>query len=89
MSRCVHCGAAKEKHHGPGLVCLGSSGKEHVFGSLDLPNGLTCGDCVHIPRCEAIFGHIPSDTYCDWWPIRFRAKEGHDDAANRPPEVGS
>lgn len=38
---------------------------------MRLPVGATCGDCVHIKRCKAIFGHVESDTYCDWSPSRF------------------
>lgn len=37
---------------------------------MKLPAGKTCGDCVHIRRCKAIFGHTESDTYCDWSPSR-------------------
>ena len=36
-----------------------------------LPDGKTCGDCVHIHRCKAIFGHTETDTECDWFPRRF------------------
>lgn len=70
---CVHCGAPKERHIGPQLQCTGSAGNNHTFGSLDLPDGLTCGDCAHMPRCAMIFGHVETDEYCDFWPIRFRA----------------
>lgn len=38
---------------------------------MRLPAGKACGDCVHIRRCKAIFGHVESDTYCDWSPSRF------------------
>ncbi|HUS81852.1 MAG TPA: hypothetical protein VM013_01175 [Dehalococcoidia bacterium] len=38
---------------------------------MDLPEGTTCGDCGHIKRCQLIFGHVPDDTYCDWFPRRF------------------
>ena len=41
---------------------------------MTLPDGLTCGDCVHIHRCKAIYGHVESDTSCDWFPRRFRAQ---------------
>jgi hypothetical protein len=42
---------------------------------MDLPTGTTCGDCFHVRRCCAIYGHKPEDTYCDWFPRRFiRAK---------------
>lgn len=39
---------------------------------MDLPEGKTCGDCVHCRRCTAMFGHIPTDESCDWRPSRFR-----------------
>lgn len=38
---------------------------------MQLPDGLHCGDCVHISRCKAIFGHVETDTCCDWFPRRF------------------
>lgn len=37
---------------------------------MKLPQGKTCGDCAHIRRCKAIFGHVETDTYCDWSPSR-------------------
>lgn len=39
---------------------------------MELPTGKTCGDCVHERRCCLMFGHTPTDTYCDWFPRRFR-----------------
>jgi hypothetical protein len=39
---------------------------------MALPSGKTCGDCAHLNRCVAIFGHTATDTYCDWFPRRFR-----------------
>lgn len=41
---------------------------------MQLPDGKKCGDCVHIKRCKAIFGHTENDTVCDWFPRRFREK---------------
>lgn len=38
---------------------------------MRLPVGITCGDCRHIGRCKAMFGHVEADTYCDWSPSRF------------------
>lgn len=38
---------------------------------MNLPEGKTCGDCVHYRRCTLMFGHIPSDEVCDWSPSRF------------------
>lgn len=40
---------------------------------MRLPSGVTCGQCVHIRRCKAIYGHVETDTYCDWSPSRFHA----------------
>lgn len=42
---------------------------------MELPTGKTCGDCVHTRRCVLMFGHTPSDTYCDWFPRRFVQRE--------------
>lgn len=39
---------------------------------MELPQGKTCGDCVHCHRCCAMFGHTPEDTTCDWSPSRFK-----------------
>ena len=39
---------------------------------MKLPEGKTCGDCVHCKRCCSMFGHVPSDASCDWWPSRFQ-----------------
>jgi hypothetical protein len=38
---------------------------------MNLQPGLTCGDCFHIHRCKAMFGHVETDTRCDWSPSRF------------------
>lgn len=46
---------------------------------MRLPAGIKCGDCRHIYRCKAIFGHTESDTYCDWSPSRFVAQEASND----------
>jgi hypothetical protein len=40
--------------------------------AMRLPAGKTCGDCVHVRRCVAMFGHVPADTSCDFYPSRFR-----------------
>lgn len=41
---------------------------------MQLPTGVTCGDCVHLARCKAMFGHVETDTYCDWSPSRFQTR---------------
>lgn len=40
--------------------------------AMRLPPGKTCGDCAHVRRCVAMFGHVPADTACDFYPSRFR-----------------
>ncbi|SSW66651.1 hypothetical protein AVE30378_02190 [Achromobacter veterisilvae] len=39
---------------------------------MNLPEGKTCGDCVHFRRCNGIYGLIAADEVCDWTPSRFR-----------------
>ena len=39
---------------------------------MKLPSGITCGDCRHIRRCKAIFGHTETDVSCDWSPSKFQ-----------------
>lgn len=39
--------------------------------AMELPEGKTCADCKHCRRCCAMFGHIPEDEACDWYPSRF------------------
>lgn len=43
----------------------------HSEPSMVLPEGKTCGDCLHFTRCSAMFGHIAADEVCDWAPSRF------------------
>ncbi len=43
---------------------------------MRLPSGVTCGDCVHIRRCKLIYGHVETDTYCDWSPSRLQRTTG-------------
>lgn len=45
---------------------------------MELPDGKACSDCAHCRKCCAMFGHRPSDTFCDWFPRRFVDKDkGH------------
>lgn len=39
--------------------------------AMNLPAGKTCADCAHCRRCCSIYGHIPADEVCDWYPSRF------------------
>lgn len=53
-------------HHG---CCVDKACTDRTC--MALPQGKTCGDCVHERRCCLIFGHTPTDTYCGWFPRRF------------------
>jgi hypothetical protein len=69
MRGCVHCGRDKEQHAPETLVC--PDGK-HVYGSMDLPAGATCGNCLHFKRtCEWLISATDNRTSCDWYPVRF------------------
>lgn len=52
---------------------------------MNLPKGKTCGDCAHIRRCKAIFGHTEADTYCDWSPSRAVFQQGGEPCATEHP----
>lgn len=41
---------------------------------MELADGKTCGDCANFRHCEAFYGHKPTDTYCDFFPRRFRER---------------
>jgi hypothetical protein len=43
---------------------------------MSLPEGKTCGNCVHLHRCKWLCGHIPEDEVCDFYPIRFQEAPG-------------
>lgn len=36
----------------------------------EIPNGLTCADCRHFPRCSAMVGAQAANTECDFAPQR-------------------
>lgn len=42
---------------------------------MKLPEKKTCSDCIHFKRCSAMFGAKAENEYCDFHPIRYRAKE--------------
>ena len=52
---------------------------------MELPTGKTCGVCVHERRCCLMFGHTPTDTYCDWFPRRFREVTANAKLTGVPP----
>lgn len=39
---------------------------------MNLPDEKTCGDCVHETRCTTIFGAKSENSYCQFFPRRFR-----------------
>lgn len=43
--------------------------------AMDLPEGKTCGDCAYCRRCCAMFGHIPEDEVCDFYPSRYKERK--------------
>jgi len=71
--RCV-CGYPKAKHEPGTLKCRDKSGR--TYGTRNLPDGKTCQDCRHFKRtCEWLISCEPTRTDCDWYPIKFTAKE--------------
>lgn len=66
--RCVQCGRPRDQHSEAGACPDGLS----QYATMSLPEGITCGDCVHVPRCCCIFGQLPEDEICQFFPIRFR-----------------
>lgn len=41
---------------------------------MELPAGKTCGDCIHMRHCAGFYGHTQADTYCDFFPRRFKER---------------
>lgn len=58
---------------------------KHTEPGMHLPEGKTCADCRHCDRCCAMFGHIPEDEVCDWFPSRFSA--GNQPAITDPAAI--
>lgn len=66
--RCVNCSRPRESHAEDG-DCPGSGrGK---YATMDLADGKTCADCRHVERCCSIFGQLPEDESCQFFPVRF------------------
>ncbi len=80
--RCVECGQSRSMHTGEELLCR--SDARSTYKTLNLPEGKTCADCVHTTRCCSIFGHVPADETCDFFPIRFRARKPAEVPACQP-----
>lgn len=69
--RCVHCGHRSSEHlPGDEPICPGSPNTR--YRTMNLPEGKTCGDCAYLRTpCSTIYGRIPQDECCDWYPSRF------------------
>jgi hypothetical protein len=50
---------------------------------MNLPEGLTCADCVHVRMCTRIFGAKKTDTSCQFFPRGFREKGEIDKAIEK------
>ena len=61
---CVTCGHPQADHPRPG--------KCQTFSTMELPEGKTCGDCYAVNHCISLYGVKAANTFCDFWPIRFR-----------------
>ena len=48
---------------------------ENSKDDMTLPKGKTCGDCAHVYRCTTIFGAKVENRECDFYPVRFVAKD--------------
>lgn len=64
--QCVHC---SKRGAVIGEPCKFS---RHGHQSMDLPEGKTCADCIHVRRCVSMFGRIPADEQCDFFPVRYQ-----------------
>ncbi len=65
---CIECQRPKEAH-GPGGMCP-------RYVTMELPEGKTCSNCVHVTRCTSIFGQSAEDESCQFFPIRYREMLG-------------
>lgn len=66
--RCVHCSGLREAHAEDGTCPVSGHTK---YATMALPEGITCADCHHCQRCVALFGQLPEDEACQFFPIRF------------------
>ena len=42
---------------------------------MKLPDGATCGGCIHFERCRKLVGAKAESRICDFFPRRFVSKE--------------
>jgi hypothetical protein len=43
---------------------------------MNLPDGKTCADCIHVTTCVRNFGHHAHWVHCQWYPRRFLERDG-------------
>lgn len=55
---------------------------------MELPEGKHCGDCVFFNHCAAFYDHKASDTYCDFFPRRFRERVVKEIVSDAPVDAG-
>ena len=46
---------------------------------MSLPQGKTCGDCVHFERCKWLISAEKTWTNCDFYPNKFIEKKAVND----------
>lgn len=69
--RCANCGYIAEAHAAD-KTCPGSAGTTGKrFAIMDLPEGKNCHYCHYVKHCCALYGKTPTDTTCDFFPVRF------------------
>lgn len=68
--RCVHCSRPLAAHAEDG-ACPGGRTR---YGTMASAEGVTCADCKHTERCCVIFGQLPEDESCHFFPVRFWAR---------------
>jgi len=52
-----------------------TAAEPNYAAEMKLPEAMTCADCKHGPRCDALFGAVRKGfTSCDFWPSRFVCK---------------
>ena len=42
---------------------------------MQLPDGKTCADCIHVERCTLMFRAKSENTNCGFEPIRFKERK--------------
>ena len=43
-----------------------------MSNKMEIQNGKTCNECIHMERCRSMFGVKASNKECDFYPVRFK-----------------